>query len=215
MLSEEHLRAIDENNHMSKFNRLFAAAALVAFAAPALAQVGSLSNGTLSMGQQVEAAPQPASTPSTAADVTSEIHGSWDLQCAKEGAEPRPCRLYQMMNDQNGNPISEITLFKLPTPEGDAIAGATIIVPLETLLPAQMTINVDGENAQRYPFAFCNQVGCIARIGLSAANIDAFKSGSTASIVIVPAIAPDQVVNVTMSLSGFTAAFDKAAPVPN
>ena len=95
------------------------------------------------------------------------------------------------------------------------MAGATILVPLETLLPAQLTIAVDGENAQRYPFAFCNQVGCVSRLGLTAEDIEALKTGNSASIVIVPAAAPDQVVTVTMSLKGFTSAFDKAGPVPN
>ncbi len=199
---------------MPKLTHLIAAALFAASAAPSLAQVGSLSDGSLAMGQKVEAVPQATPT-NTAADATSEIHGDWDLQCAKEGAEPRPCRLYQLMKDQSGNPISEVTIFKLPAPEGDAVAGATIIVPLETLLPAQLTIAVDGENAQRYPFAFCNQVGCVSRIGLTAADIEGLKAGSMAAIVIVPAAAPDQVVNVTMSLKGFTSAIDKAGPAPN
>ncbi|SFK62143.1 invasion associated locus B family protein [Shimia haliotis] len=199
---------------MPKLSQLLAAAVFAVSAVPAFAQVGSLSDGSLAMGEKVEAVPQAAPT-GTTADVSSELHGDWDLQCAKEGVEPRPCRMYQLMNDQNGSPISEITLFKLPAQDGNAVAGATIIVPLETLLPAQLTIAIDGENAQRYPFAFCNQVGCIARLGLTGEDVDNLKSGSAASIVIVPAAAPDQVVNVTMSLKGFTSAFDKAGPVPN
>lgn len=199
---------------MPKFSHLLAAAVLAASTMPSLAQVGSLSDGSLSMGQKVET-PQPTTPTTAAADVTAEQHGDWELQCASEGDEPRPCRLYQLMNDQSGNPISEVTIFKLPAPEGTAVAGATILVPLETLLPAQLTIAVDGENAQRYPFAFCNQVGCVSRLGLTAEDIEALKTGNSASIVIVPAAAPDQVVTVTMSLKGFTSAFDKAGPVPN
>lgn len=199
---------------MPKLTHLLVAAVVALSAAPAIAQVGSLSDGSLAMGQKVEPVPQAAPT-GTAADVTSELHGDWDLQCAKDGPEPRPCRLYQLMNDQNGQPISEMTLFKLPTPDGSAVAGATILVPLETLLPAQITISVDGENTQRYPFAFCNRVGCVSRLGLTAEDIEAMKSGSQANIFIVPAEAPDQVVNVTMSLKGFTSAYDKAGVVPN
>ncbi|KPA22546.1 Invasion associated locus B (IalB) protein [Shimia sp. SK013] len=198
---------------MPKFYHLLVAAVFAVFSGPAFAQVGSLSDGSLSVGQKVEQAPQAPT--GTAADVTSVIHGDWDLQCAKDGPEPRPCRLYQLMKDQNGSPLSEITLFKLPVPDGTAVAGATIIVPLETLLPTQLTITVDGVNAQRYPFAFCNQVGCISRVGLTEEDIAALKAGTEASIVIVPAAAPDQIVTVTMSLKGFTNAFDNAVPVPN
>ena len=198
---------------MPKFHFLLTAATLVSFAGFGHAQVGSLSDGSLSMGQKVEA---PAPTPTTTASdqFTSEILGDWDLQCAEGAPEPRPCRLTQLMKDQNGNPISEISLFKLPQAEGEAVAGATIVVPLETLLPAQLTIATDGTNARRYPFAFCNQVGCVARVGLSQSDIDEFKSGTTATLTIVSAVAPDQVVSISMSLSGFTAAYDKAGPVP-
>lgn len=195
---------------MPKFSLFLAAAVLAVSSGSVFAQVGSLADGTLSVGQKVDQAPQ-----GTSADATSVIHGDWDLQCAKEGPEPRPCRMYQLMKDQNGQPLSEVTLFKLPTPDGTAVAGATIIVPLETLLPAQLTLTVDGQNAQRYPFAFCNQVGCISRIGLTEEDVTALKAGTQASIVIVPAAAPDQIVSVTMSLNGFTTAYDKAVPVPN
>lgn len=172
--------------------------------------VPSLSDGTFAMGEAVQAAPAPAQA-IVDDNVTSEVIGDWDLQCAATGPEPRPCRLYQLMRDDAGTPISEITLFHLPVPEGEAIAGATVIVPLETLLTQQLTMSVDGKDGKRYPFAFCNQMGCIARIGLSAADIDSFKGGNAAELQIVPALAPTQLVNVNMSLSGFTKAFEKAS----
>lgn len=199
---------------MPKLHHFFIAAAFAALAHPLSAQgVGSLSDGSLAMGQAVEAAPVQTPDPNAPEDVTSEIIGDWDLQCASTGPEPRPCRLYQLMKDDNGNPISEITLFKLAKSDGQAVAGATVIVPLETLLPAQLTMSVDGTNARRYPFAYCNLVGCISRVGLSQADIDGFKSGELGKLVIVPAAAPDQVVTVNMSLKGFTKAYDAAAGV--
>lgn len=177
--------------------------------------VPSLSDGSLAMGEAVagQGEAQIPQTPNT--DVTSEVIGDWELQCAAAGPEPRPCRMYQLLRDQTGTPISEVTLFKLPQPEGQAVAGATLIVPLETLLTAQLTLSVDGANARRYPFAFCNQAGCVARIGLSQEDVDNFKAGNEAQISIVPALAPDQNVTVSMSLSGFTKAFDSSASAGN
>ena len=104
-------------------------------------------------------------------------------------------------------------MYKLATPAGGAVAGATIVVPLETMLTAQLTVAVDGANAKRYPFAFCNQIGCFSRIGLSQEDIEGYKAGTTADMIIVPAAAPDQIVKVNMSLSGFTKAFDSATGV--
>ncbi|PSL19432.1 invasion associated locus B family protein [Shimia abyssi] len=197
---------------MPKFQTLVLSFVVSMAGLPALSQgVGSLSDGSLSMGQKVEEAPAaPAAAPTQ--EATSEIIGDWDLQCAAAGPEPRPCRMYQLLRDQSGNAVIEVTLFKLKDPAGEAVAGATIVVPLETLLTGQLTMAVDGTNATKYPFSFCNQVGCFARIGLSQADVDAMKKGNAATLSVIPAIAPDQLVSATMSLSGFTKAFDSAAP---
>ncbi len=198
---------------MPKILYLLLAAAVSLAAAPVTAQgVGSLSDGSLAMGETVEETPNILS-PTSPEDVTAENIGDWILECVKSGPEPRPCRLYQLMKDDAGNSVAEITLYKLATPAGGAVAGATIVVPLETMLTAQLTVAVDGANAKRYPFAFCNQIGCFSRIGLSQEDIDGYKAGTKAEMIIVPAAAPNQIVKVNMSLSGFTKAFDNATGV--
>jgi invasion protein IalB len=53
--------------------------------------------------------------------------------------------------------------------------------------------------------------GCYARIGFTAEDITRYKAGKEAVISIVPVVAPDQRVSVTMSLRGFTAAFDASS----
>jgi invasion protein IalB len=116
----------------------------------------------------------------------------------------------QLLNDTQGTPISEVTLFELPDGQS-ARAGATVVVPLETSLQQQLTIQVDDSPAKRYPFAFCNEVGCHARIGLTSEEIEAYRRGAEARVSIVPIRAPDQRVEVTLSLSGFTASYDKVA----
>jgi invasion protein IalB len=116
--------------------------------------------------------------------------------------------LYQLLEDANNQPIAEFTLLKLP--EGSQARGAgTIIVPLETSLQNQLSIQVDDQNGKRYPFAFCNTIGCYARIGLTEEDIDTYKRGGEAVLTIVPMAAPDARVSVTLSLNGFTAAFDQ------
>ena len=46
--------------------------------------------------------------------------------------------------------------------------------------------------------------------GLTANDIALFRRGAAATMTMAPAAAPDQRVTVTMSLSGFTAAFEAA-----
>jgi invasion protein IalB len=88
------------------------------------------------------------------------------------------------------------------------VAGATIITPLETLLTANITVKIDTNKPKVYPFTFCSGIGCVARIGFTQGELDALKKGAKATMIIVPVAAPDQTVNLDISLKGFTAGFD-------
>jgi invasion protein IalB len=132
--------------------------------------------------------------------------GDWILRCVRTEDGNDPCQLYQLLADQEGNSVAEISVF--PLPEGQqAAAGVTVITPLETLLTEQLMMRVDAAQPKRYPFTFCAAVGCVARIGLLPEEVDAFRRGNSAQVRIVPAAAPDQEVLLTVSLSGFTAGF--------
>jgi invasion protein IalB len=143
---------------------------------------------------------------------TREVNDDWEMRCIRMEEGEEPCQMYQMMDDGQGAPVAEISVFRLPE-GGKAVAGATLIVPLETSLTDQLKISIDGDKARRYPFAFCNPIGCYVRLGLTAEDVAAFKRGSAATISIVPALAPDQKVDLALSLKGFTASFDSASVV--
>lgn len=153
---------------------------------------------------------EDASVPQVGQTYTAETIGDWELRCIKTEEDNDPCQMYQLLSDEEGTPIAEVTIFRLPE-GGRAVAGATIIVPLETSLPEQLTMGVDGGQVRRYPFAFCNQIGCYSRVGLVAEEVAQFRRGANAKLSIVPALAPDQRVELDMSLKGFTASFDKTS----
>jgi len=137
--------------------------------------------------------------------------GDWALRCIKAAeGEVDPCNLYQLLVSDEGASVAEFNIFQLPAGT-QAVAGATLVVPLETLLTQQITIAVDGQNARVYPFNFCNRAGCVARIGFTQAEIDEFKRGVQATVRIVPAAAPTQEVVLALSLTGFTAGYDSLA----
>lgn len=138
----------------------------------------------------------------------AEEYGDWSIRCitAPEGQQDQ-CSLYQLLYSADGAPVSEFSIFALAS-DGPAAAGATIVVPLETLLTEQLTMAVDGQNARVYQFSSCNAAGCVARIGFTQAEMDEMKRGISAAIRIVPAAAPDRNVVLDISLLGFTAGFE-------
>jgi invasion protein IalB len=199
--------------HMHRIFRLMSVAAVIALAAPLAAQdteqppaeeaQDNVPGSDLSLG-----------TTDLGSTYVQEESGDWEIQCIRTDQQEDPCTLYQLLSDEQGNPVAEVSIFRLP--EGArAAAGATVIVPLETLLTEQLRLAVDGGQGKLYPFSFCNPIGCYARIGLTASDVEAFRRGATATITIVPFAAPDQTVALDMSLMGFTAGFDKVSVLEN
>lgn len=152
----------------------------------------------LSMGVEDAGVSQP---------FVKSTHGDWQLRCVRAAGDAEICQLYQLLRDADGNSVAEFNLFPLPD-SGQAVAGANIVTPLETLLTANLRLAVDGGQNKVYPYSFCSQVGCFARIGLTAPEVDSFRKGASARVTIVPAAAPDDTVVLTLSLSGFTAGFN-------
>ncbi|MBL4767920.1 MAG: invasion associated locus B family protein [Rhodobacteraceae bacterium] len=162
----------------------------------------------LDMGQVVTEGPQIGDR------YAKNTFGSWELACFMTVDGNDPCSLVQILTDATGNPTAEVSLFRIAN-GGVAIAGLTVVVPLETSLPAQLTISVDGAPGKRYVYSFCNPIGCIAQIGLTQEDVDAFKKGNVASVSLVPAQAPDQVISLEMPLNGFTAGYNSDDIVQN
>ncbi|WP_424943400.1 invasion associated locus B family protein [Aliiroseovarius crassostreae] len=164
---------------------------------------GEAAEGGLSMGTEVAEGELKPGQP-----YVQEKEGDWEIKCLKNPDGDDPCQMYQLLTDEQGNSVAEVSMGKLPA-GGQAVVGATVVAPLETLLTQQLTISVDGGQTRRYPFRFCAQPGCVANIGFTSGEVASFKKGAKATVTIVHAAAPGQKVNLNMSLTGFTAAYDK------
>lgn len=132
-----------------------------------------------------------------------EKNGDWETRCL----DSEGCAIHQIIVNEQGAPVSEINVFKVPD-GGELAAAATLMTPLGTLLTKNVVIKIDNKQAKIYPFTFCTQIGCIARIGLSQADLSDLKAGSKATITIVPVAAPTTNIDLKLSLSGFTAGFN-------
>jgi invasion protein IalB len=142
-----------------------------------------------------------------------EKQGDWSIRCVRREDEVEPCDLYQLLLDQDGNAVAEFSIRPLAE-GGEAVAGANIVAPLETLLTAGLVLSVDGAAERRYPFSFCNEGGCVARVGFTAEEVQGFRRGNAAQLSLVPAVAPDQTVTLTISLAGFTAGYEAVSQTP-
>ncbi|SLN36043.1 Invasion associated locus B (IalB) protein [Roseovarius albus] len=157
-----------------------------------------------------EAAAPALGEPAQPTVYIGETYGDWQVKCYTSEAEKDPCNMYQLLPDQAGNPVATIDLFRLA--EGtQAVAGATIAVPLGTLLTQDLKIGIDGANAKVYKFLYCDANACFSQLGFTQGDVDAFKAGNEAVLQIIPYQAPDRPVNIRISLDGFTAAYNSDA----
>ncbi|WP_169052622.1 invasion associated locus B family protein [Pseudooceanicola onchidii] len=164
------------------------------------AQTTPAVDSTLDTGQSEE--------PQVGQGYVRESFGDWQLQCIKEeDATKERCQLYQLLLGEQGNPVAEVLIEKLPD-GGQVAAGATVAVPHGTALAKDLRITVDGAKGKVYRYAFCDAASCYARIGLLAADVSAFQRGNSAKVTIFPFESQDTPVDLTLSLSGFTAGYE-------
>ena len=185
----------------NRLSQTLAAAALglgLMAAAPLAAQ--DQAAGDLPVGEPVE--------PRLGQTYVAETFTDWELRCVKqEEGVLEPCQLYQLLQDDQGNRVAEFTVLALPP--GNALpGGATVITPLGTLLTENLLFGVDDDDKLRYPFNFCDQKGCYARMGLTEELVAAMKAGGEGHVTIYSIALPGPAVDLVVSLKGFTAGFD-------
>jgi invasion protein IalB len=138
----------------------------------------------------------------------AETADPWELRCTKIETGQGPCQIFQLLRDSQGGEVAEFNMFEIPD-GNQAAAGAVVVVPLESLLEPGLIMQIDDKEPRGYPYAFCNSYGCIARPGFTAEELGWMKAGSKAVLTLVPALAPDTKVQLTLSLKGFTAMIEK------
>jgi invasion protein IalB len=158
--------------------------------------------------------PAPAAPAATAAPASNvgqsyvkSTSGDWDVRCVHAADGKDPCDLYQLLKDEKGNSVARFSLFGLKAGQ-PAAARATVVTPLETLLPQGVSLQIDTAPAKEYAFLFCTQAGCVSQLGFTADEIAAMKKGQKITMKIVPVAQPDAPVVLTISLKGFTAGYD-------
>ncbi|MEJ6394512.1 invasion associated locus B family protein [Gymnodinialimonas sp. 2305UL16-5] len=145
-----------------------------------------------------------------------ETFRDWQIRCirSQEDDIPERCEMFQLLEEENGNPVAEFRISVAIEPSEDVVANATIVTPLDTLLSPGLQLQIDDGQPAVVPYAFCQQIGCFVQLSLSADDINAFQNGGDAPVTLVALVrgpngqmggAP---VPTNASLRGFTAAYE-------
>jgi invasion protein IalB len=137
-------------------------------------------------------------------EIVRDTFQDWEVRCSADGDD---CFVYQIAHDENDNPVAEFSLVALEG-AGEAVAGATVVTPLGTLLPAGLVMQIDGGEARQYPFTFCSPVGCFAQLALTEAMVASMRRGRIARLLVTSVGQPNDPVELDVSLLGFTAAYN-------
>ena len=131
---------------------------------------------------------------------------NWTFKCIKPVNSIERCEANQIIYNQRQQPVAEISIYKLPKNQV-AAAAATIIVPLETALSDGLIMKIEGFEAKKYHFKFCNSLGCYSQIGLTEGEVEELKKKEKATIFLKHISSGDQQIVIPMSLAGFTKTF--------
>jgi len=116
----------------------------------------------------------------------------------------------QIGNDATDTPVLEMVIRRLDEPlevgERTAIAVLDVITPLGVVLTEGLAVTIDGGEPESAPFQICTEQGCLVREPIDDSLIKRFKAGNSAEISVIAANQGE--VKATLSLSGFTKAYD-------
>ena len=127
----------------------------------------------------------------------------WTLRCVKTNKPVDPCQLFQLMCNANGTPVAELNV--------NVSNHMARWLPVQTSLYLwkhflqRISLNVSMETSKAHLFVLFVKMGCVARIGLTTKDMDNNSTGNQATVIMVPAGAPDQQEKLVLSLAGFTA----------
>ena len=165
-------------------------AALALLAGPALT--------TPILAQDVAALPGGASA-------LSERHGSWSVNCSV-GEKGKECGFSQSAsNPQTG---SALVALELAAPAANTAEGM-LLMAFGLRLDAGVQLGIDGQPlGGARPFLTCISSGCLVPMAFEDVELAALKVGQKLDVTGIK-VDDGKPVTVSMSLGGFTAAYDR------
>ncbi|HUD50149.1 invasion associated locus B family protein [Parvibaculum sp.] len=142
-------------------------------------------------------------------------YGSWATRCEVSPKDPKQKECFAFVDVRIEDGKQRVLYFGVGyiPKKTDGSMFVFAIVPLGTVLPAGLGVNVDNSPKPKFggPYIFCIPLGCQAEMPLSAENLKALKGGKEMEVLFKHAAKGD--IKVPVKLDGFGAAI-AALPKP-
>jgi invasion protein IalB len=139
------------------------------------------------------------------ASALQEMHGSWSVNCSV-GEKGKDCGFSQTAgNPQTG---SALVAMELAAPAANKAEGM-LLMAFGLRLDAGVQLGIDGQplGAPR-PFLTCISSGCLVPMSFEDVELSALKVGQKLDVTGAK-VEDGKLVTISMSLAGFTAAYDR------
>lgn len=128
----------------------------------------------------------------------------WTVVCEKlPKTQKEACYVFQNVTNDKGTVVMRIAIAYLPE---KTKSQALITLPLGVLLQPGIEFKGGAAEAFRVPFGVCVKNGCVAITELDDTIIKSMKSGTKGSVKFF--VSQKKTIEISISLSGFTAAWD-------
>ena len=158
--------------------------------------------------QEQQQAPQGEGAPAQGA-ITERQFKDWTVRCGRQSEQgPHVCEMQQQQIDKEGRTVMAVAVGQVPETSD---LGLLIILPLGILLPAGVSLQIDGGAEVPLQVDRCERQGCRIEMLLEPDLLNRLKAGNKAT-VFFEAIDPQgerQRLGVPISLLGFTAALNE------
>lgn len=146
------------------------------------------------------------------ASAINETYRDWQVACATQGAAVRCAMVQVLSNSQSGQRVLAIELRLAGT--GETMEG-TLVLPFGLDLDQGVALQIDDRASEGWTVRFvtCTQAGCVAPVALDATAIERLKAGTTLRLRAA-AYGTAQTLALSVSLTGFTVAFNRLGELP-
>jgi invasion protein IalB len=157
--------------------------------------------------EQQQQTPQGEAAPAEGT-ITERKFKDWTVRCGRQSDQgPQICQMEQQRIDNEGRTVMLVAVGQVP---GSSDLGLLVMLPLGILLPAGVTLQIDGGAEVPLQVDRCERQGCRIEMLLEPDRLTRLKSGSQAK-VLFEAFDPQgerRRLGVPVSLLGFTAALE-------
>ncbi|MCF3936272.1 invasion associated locus B family protein [Acuticoccus sp. M5D2P5] len=137
-------------------------------------------------------------------DALTEVYRDWTVRCATPDGGERRCWMTQVVNQtETGERILQIEIAL--SDDGPLLAFLT---PFGLHLPSGLDIAIDEGTVRTLAFRTCLPRGCLIEERPDEEELSAMRRGQTMSVTMVAA-QNENAVNMELSLSGFSAAYNR------